>query len=172
MYLVGGVDGCLGSVREIKKYLVRALGLEEEMNRPDRNVAIQVVGDSQLKPNLQNLGLTQLLQDATLLTTTFDYKSTTMPAVTKYVSTGNLYTAVGGVPLPSNGNTAPGNLARLSQGDCFGLRAMYPVCAAVPCVDPYVAITSAAGVVASGVVVNTAWTGSTLKTPDGTIIQF
>ncbi|XP_055351772.1 uncharacterized protein LOC129598053 [Paramacrobiotus metropolitanus] len=183
LLMVGGVDGCLSSTREIMKYLVNSLGIRNEMNRPDRNGAIQVVADNQLKPGLQNLGITTILPAATttLLTTNFDYKSITMPAVTKYVNTGNLYSAVGGAALPTTGNTAPGNLARLSQGDCLGLRILYPTtctAAVAPCPDNYggtgasTANANAATGTGTGTVINGTPGGTPLEPPQTGNVQF
>ncbi|XP_055344723.1 uncharacterized protein LOC129592660 isoform X2 [Paramacrobiotus metropolitanus] len=140
LYMASGVDGCLHSVREIMRYLVRALGLEDEMNRPDRHYYINVVSDNQLKPHLQNLGLLQRLYSARLLTGSFDYKSITLPSVTQYTAAGHLYAAVHGAAPPSTGNTAFGGLSRLSQGDCLGLRLLYPSTCLIPtvtCPDLY-----------------------------------
>ncbi|OQV21522.1 hypothetical protein BV898_04424 [Hypsibius exemplaris] len=133
--MFSGVDGCLSSVKEAMGFIVKVLGLRNELQRPDRATAVQVFLQN-IKPTLRNLNILQqyTANQVDFSNTAFDFNSITIPAPEKYAISGLvLYTsAVSGRPVG-------GTLPRLSLGDCQGIALLYPtVCVSTACVDPYV----------------------------------
>ncbi|XP_055349406.1 uncharacterized protein LOC129596209 [Paramacrobiotus metropolitanus] len=125
-----GENGCMGSLRDLMRIIVNALGLRNEYRRPDRDQYIDVYPDN-LAPGLKGSSLLDVYNesDAYYGNFPFDYFSITMPSVTKYAADNAVIYS-----LPGNGTIA--YVEHLSRDDCMGLAWMYG-CDAQNCTDPY-----------------------------------
>ncbi|GAU88175.1 hypothetical protein RvY_00920 [Ramazzottius varieornatus] len=127
----GGPGGCMLTKRDVMAIIIPVLGLRQEYRRPDRDTHIQVFPNN-IRSEFRSLDLLKKY-DSTMVefTSPFDFFSITMPSQSRFVNENSL------LYVPRKEGQKIGEFARLSQGDCQGLKKIYPTCARVVCSNPY-----------------------------------
>ncbi|OQV21523.1 hypothetical protein BV898_04425 [Hypsibius exemplaris] len=130
--------GCLASKRETMAIIIPVLGVRQEIKRPDRDQFIRTFPNNVLT-DFQSFGLLNKYEPATVDTSsTFDFLSITMPSQSRFAKPNTV------VYSPINATQRLGEFARLSLGDCQGIKKIYPSCGRIRCSDPYSGLESTA----------------------------